>query len=234
MEWFTAAFRLIRLKVSRLRQEWLRPIGGPVGRMRRRLVLLIGMCSIAAAVFAFPGTVMSTGSRLCKTAVFQPRLADFCGAMGIEGIPSHDERLAWEALPAGDCEAIEGYRRRYPKGAFRSVADARLAIVRVDYGPQWTDTTSLRDNLYARDSLPPFPSQHGAEADVEKRAQAEAVERCQDSSFTVPREMARFSSADLTKKRQSCRGSADGGFACSMSFTAVCHMRIRLPRQVCG
>lgn len=234
MTLLAALLRLLRLKVWRFRQAWLKPVGGRAGRMRRRMVLLIGGCTFLVAVVSFPGTFMSATSRLCKTRILQPRLGDICGDAGVEGIPARAERIAWEAIPSGDCEGLDRYRSKYPKGAFRSAADARLAIVRVDYSSEWTVRTNLRDNLYVRDSMPPFASRKAAEVDAENRALKEASQRCQDFSITVPKDMVHLLSANLAKEQSTCRSAAQGGFVCSMEFSAVCHTRQRLLRQICG
>src|SRR4029453_67872 len=92
----------------------------------------------AAASLAFDPFGVASG--VCAIPGPQPGLSDSCGIFGLGGRPSKAERLAWEARPTGNCEALRKHISSFPDGVFRTKAADLLTARKISYVNSWQPT----------------------------------------------------------------------------------------------
>ena len=204
---------------------------GPTKRLTRRLayggVSTAGLAAIAAIGFNTFGMT----SKLCTMPQPQPSLSDMCGAMGLGGVPSRVERLAWAAMPAGSCPALREHIRRFPEGAYRGEAADLITARKVTYEDTWTSVTR---------GLAQFEPPDGAGAPNEAAAKARALDRAKADAERLCRSFGagtlfRFVSASSRAETWRCAPSG-GGIACGFDGQAECGLQERhqVERESCG
>lgn len=193
------------------------PARGPIARLARRLTYG-GIASAASAVlFAFALNFMQVQNNVCTIPFGQPLLSDTCGALGLGERPTHQERIAFEALPPGDCTALEVYRDQFEDSPLREIVDSRLNARVTEQEEQWV-AGERRLALFV-----------GGATDTEARARAgqHAEQLCHGFAATTQFRLDR----SVATGTFSC---ADG--ACGISGEAICQLQERqvVTHDICG
>lgn len=193
------------------------PARAPMARLVRRITLGSVASALTAGLFVFAMNFMSVQDHACTVSLGQPALGDVCGALGLGNQPTHAERVAFEALPPGDCTALSAYRDAHEDSPLRAIADSRLNARVTTQEEQWV-VGERRLSLYA-----------GGASDAEARARAStrADQLCR--GFTATTQF-RFDRSDI-----------DGAYTCEdgvcgISGEAVCRLQERqlITRETCG
>ncbi len=194
---------------ARIAGQPVPPARGPRRRLARRLLWsAAGGAATALAASAF--AVFAAQDAVCGApGFFQPTVSDACGALGLGHRPAQKERLAWEALPAKDCAALREHIARFPAGALRPSAEARLAARQLQARERWVP--DVRGVPISTEETEPAQRLE-AEARALAEAEAKRVATAACSSFTG-RDF-RFDPsrgrADLKDPVWQCRRHADG------------------------
>lgn len=228
MSAFAALWRLLRIRVRRARRDWQRPKGGPAGRLRRRLALGGFVLTFLFAALAFPDSIFRSAKALCELPPDRSGFSDFCGDVGVPGIPARPERLAWEAVRPGDCQMLRDYARRFPSGVFRDETQRRLAARRVERSSAWTSSRrEVRGFISRRQS--PLATREAAVADARDQVAGDARELgCQ----TID-EHQRLMRVEIMAATPTCRQITDG-YTCSLDYRAICHLAEQRAVEICG
>ncbi len=201
---------------------------GPAQRLMRRAAAGSGGFVLAAVALAFALNAFHVQNGLCRVAGLQPGLSDACGALHLGDAPSRAERIAWQARPAGDCEALRAHIARFPDGAYRSQAADLLQGALVSRAE--TYTPAPRDvRGYVRQSEQAFASVAQAQADARARAltDAEQIACAPHDAFE------RAAGASLDTVRFDCR-ARPGGQVCAADYAATCKIEARALTERCG
>lgn len=202
------------------------PARGPMHRIVRRLAFGGGASAIVAALFAFSVNAVGMQDQFC--ALPAPGLSDACGAIGLGNRPTREERVAWEARPAGDCAALRAHIERFPDGAYRGQAADILAAVVTERAADFTPTPREARG-YVRQSERGFASEALAQADALTRAEADAR-----TTLCAPRDAnERLAGVAVTPGASDCRQSPAGGTVCSLDYAATCQIEARALIERC-
>jgi len=193
------------------------PARGPMARLVRRLTLGSLVSALTAGLFAFAMNLMSVQDHVCSVELGQPALGDVCGALGLGNQPTHSERVAFEALPPGDCAALEAYRDRYETSPLREIADSRLNARLTTQEERWV-AGERRLALFAGGA---------SEGEARARATTRAEQLCRGFAATTQFRLDRSEHAGAYL----CE---DG--ACGIAGEAVCHLQERqvIEHDTCG
>jgi serine/threonine-protein kinase len=209
-----------------------RPAPKPQGPWKRRLHRTTGSISLglALAAGAFATNAVNLQQHLCTLPLAQPGLSDACGAAGLGGRPSRPERLAWAALPAGDCAALRRFVSDWPSGLHRPEADARLTARSVTRTERW-EPKEVRISQYLSEAEAAAVTETRAREQALAAGQRDAEQRCR----LYPGGNHRFVGAVAEPGEWRCHREAAGWF-CSSQGTAVCRMEARVVTEVerCG
>ncbi len=193
------------------------PAKGPMARLVRRLTIGSIASAIVACAFGFATNVLSVQDQVCTMPIGQPGVSDACGALGLGNRPTHEARVAFDALPPGDCTALERFRDAYESSPLRAIADSRLSARTTTQDVTWV-ANDRRLTMFA-----------GGATEVEARARAatRAASLCAGFAATT---QYRVASAEATGSF-SCEGGA-----CGISGEAICHVQERelVMRERCG
>ena len=216
---------------AKLQGEAPPPPRSRLARLRRRIALgsLAGATGVALSVVGL--NLMSVQDPLCAAPVLQPALSDACGSLGLGHRPTWQERLAWAALPPGDCDALRQHITAFPQGAFRSAAADRLAAAKTERQSTW-QPVEHRLRLYVpRANAKPAPHQDAAKAQALDRGQAQADALCQ--GFAGTRSFRVSAPARIEPSGWQCTASAT--VTCSLEGHAVCGLeeQIVTEHEVC-
>ena len=206
------------------------PSKGPMKRLVRRLTLSsAGAFGLGALVFGF--NVFSAQDPVCGVPLMQPRISDWCGALGLGNRPTKAERVAWESREPGSCAALRTHVERFPQGAHRADAADMLAARRVTQKETWTPSTR---------KLALYVSQDEAASSNEAAAQVSALSRGQVSAERLCKNFAattsfRFTSAKPVVETWNCSRIAKG-VTCGFEGEAVCTVEERRVQEYesCG
>jgi hypothetical protein len=196
------------------------PARGPMARLVRRLTIGGMASALTAGLFAFAMNFMSVQDHACTVPLGQPFLSDACGALGLGNRPTHRERVAFEALPPGDCAALSAYRGAYEDSPMRARVDSRLADRRVNAEEQWVPFSRQHPVMFAPADGAPAPSEAAARAAALERARPQAERLCRN--FTAS-SLFRFKGAAPVAQAWSCARQA-GGFVCGFEGIAQCEI----------
>jgi hypothetical protein len=127
---------------------------GPMKRLMRRLTVSSMASAIGLGGLAFGFNVFSAQDQVCAVPLFQPQIADVCGALGVGHRPTRTERVAWEGREAGSCAALRTHVERFPSGAYRQEAADLLAARRVTQTEIWTPSTRRLTLFQGQDAAP--------------------------------------------------------------------------------
>ena len=153
------------------------PARGPAARLFRRASAGSAAGALVAALWIVATNTGGVQNKFCTIPGAQPWLSDTCGAMGVGGRPSHDERIAWDARPAGSCTALRAFIARYPDSPYRSKAADLLAAATSVQAANYSAAPRTVHG-YVRQSEHAFASVQAAQADARARAQADATTLC--------------------------------------------------------
>jgi hypothetical protein len=199
---------------------------GPKARLARRLTYGAISSTGMALLWAFTVNAFGVTSKVCTLPGPQPTLADACGAMRIGGQPTRDERVDWQTLPKGDCQALRDYVARHSDSPYRSRA-ADL-ITAGERGGPWTNATRRVSIYVAATDGTPAVSDEAARSDALRRGKVEADRACGlFAAGTVFRNV----SAYATAVSWSCP-RAGGGVQCGFKGIATCTLQAQAER--CG
>ncbi len=198
-----------------------RDVPRPKGPLRRAMARTgLGGGVFAALAFGFLADVASVQKQACSLAYVQPGLSDICGALGLGDKPTREARLAFEALPPGDCAALEGFRDRFETSPLRAIADSRLANPRIMREERWEPYDRQDPVLFQPAYDPPAASEADARAATLARAQEQAETVCR--GFATG-ETFRYLGAAPRDLDWRCEVST-GGHVCSVEGFAGCQV----------
>lgn len=201
---------------------------GPIQRLRRRVTYGSLLTSVAAAAGAFGSNTFHLQDKACAAPQF---VSDACGSLGLGSRPAKTERLAWQALRAGNCDDLKSFLGHFPAGTLGERARSLLADHHVSESPIRTVVTHqlvLRQS--PSDTARPTLAQ--AKADALNRAQQNAVNLCNGFAGTS---RYRFKSATIDVQQWDCEKNG-GGFSCGFDGQAICELEERTVRtdESCG
>jgi hypothetical protein len=202
---------------------------GPARRLRRRLTWGATI-PVIGAVAAFSANVMSIQENVCSAQLLQPSLSDTCGAWGLGNKPTRDEREAWEALPAGDCEALRAHMEAFPKGALHARAAHLISAARLTQVESW-EPSDKRLVLSVSRGTKLFSTGDEGRAEAAKRMQRQAEQTCAGmaaaSNYKLREAVAEISQTECTQYSE--------GVGCASQGWALCkgNIRVLTPSEVC-
>lgn len=199
---------------------------GPAARLRRIAARSAAGSIGAAALAAMAFNAFGVASRVCTIDALQPGLSDNCGAIGLGGRPSRTQRVAWDKLPAGSCEALQSYINRFPDSPMSEQAARLLLAKNVSTLEQWEEV---------KRPLALFvPSGHAAASLA--AAQAAAIERARGDAERLCKtfgsgSLYRYKGAKPVAQTWNCSGTS-----CGFVGIAECRLELRSEREVatCG
>lgn len=201
---------------------------GPAQRLMRRAAAGSGGFGLAALALAFAVNAFHSQDALCQVPGVQPGLSDVCGALRLGDAPSRAERIAWQARPAGSCEALRAHIARFPDGAYRTLAADLLAGARISRAPAFT-AAPRPVRGYVRQSEQTFASAALAQDDARARALTDA----QQLACAPHDAFERGADAHLDTVSFDCR-AMPGGQVCAADYAATCRIEARALLERCG
>ena len=199
------------------------PLPAPKGPARRALKRIgVGALPLLTLAAVFVLNLASVQEMSCSVKTAQPMLADFCGRLGWGGKPTREARLAWQALPAGNCDALLAFRQRYEDSPLRALADSRYAARQKSEREIWSpESRQLR--LFVTQDGESASDLQAAQAAALVRAGSEAQSLCQGFATTA---RFRFRTATPQISEWQCAEYASG-HVCGGRGEAVCELDIR-------
>jgi hypothetical protein len=201
---------------------------------RRRIQTWLGRASvltIIAGAVGFGMNLWGMQGRICSVPFPQPLVSDTCGSMGLGNKPTRRERLEWNALPPGDCKAVEEFIARHKNSPYLPKAAQLLGLRRQVREPMTSDF--LRESpaiSYVRQSAHPLASRMAAEVSARRQAEADAA-----VSLCAPQDPEeRLMRVELITFAPQCREIATAGFFCGADYRARCVMHGHRERDWCG
>ena len=188
-------------------------------------VTLLGCC---VALFGFSRNVYDMQGPVCSARFLRPHLADFCGDHGWGNQPTHDERIAWEALPPGDCAALARYTSRFRTSPLNARAAEWSSLRQTIRDKQYSSYTRVV-GTYVRQGEKPVVSENDAQNSARQAALADAHEQCAPSG-----PFDRLVNVKLLRFQPECRESKGLGYFCGADYQAECQMRGRREHEWCG
>jgi hypothetical protein len=200
-----------------------------MARLMRRLTIGGVASALAASAAGFAVNVFSVQNQVCALPVGQPALSDLCGALGLGDRPNREERIAFEALPPGDCDALSAYREAFEESPLRALVDSRLADRRPAPEPKWTPTTN-RQALYQPQTERSETTLDAARAAALAAAEGQALRLCRTAEASG---FYRVTGVRPVAEQWECEQTG-GSFACSFMGLAECAVDQRETVYVCG
>jgi hypothetical protein len=200
------------------------PAPRPRGRRRRlyRRLTWGGLATgLAALGAAFAGNSLGLQDRSCELGFAQPALSDACGALGLGGRPTKDERLAWATRPTGmdaGCAGLRDFLQRYPRGRYAPVASHLLAARKVEVEQRWTPGERP---LPLRESAIAGPDRNAAEEAALDAARANAEHLCKNIESTG---LFRVRHADVEPQQWDCRPEGKKAWVCAVDGVTRCQL----------
>lgn len=200
---------------------------------RRKGRLLSGVTGVSAALFAyaFLSDFLQLQESICSVSVLQPRASDFCGAHGLGGQPTKEERLAWADVPLTDCNALRDHVSRFPGGAFRDEAADILGARRIARTESWADE-QMRLPLFVTGGAEVYPSESEAQRATLQQATVPAQRLCDNFGVTSSY---RVDGAEPQVQSWRC-SVGSSGTTCSLDGWAMCDVSKRVVEEIeiCG
>lgn len=193
-----------------------RPRPKAPGRRKRFAAGAVGGV-VLAVIVGFAGDVAGLQGALCRL----PGVRAACGAAGLGGVPSRDEKELWASRQAGDCEALRNYLARFADGAYAAEAHRRLQAAIAETRERWT-AEKRRLALTVRQGLDPLGDETAARQNALERGEEEARFVC--DSFKTGEFRLLSAAADPQRWRCEARGS---GVVCGFDGQAVCGVEVR-------
>jgi hypothetical protein len=203
----------------------------PSARLLRRLTIGGAISAVIAIAVPFFSNAFNLQTQICTMPVGQPAVSDLCGAAGLGGRPTRAERIAWTAVPAGECEALRTHVSRFPEGAYRTQAAEMLEARKT-----WTTESWKRSERI----LPVYQGRDGASIPTEAAARAAALARAIPTAKHLCSDLAasgqfRVNSATPEAEAWAC-SSIGGGYVCGFQGRARCAVeeRVVTEHESCG
>jgi hypothetical protein len=197
----------------------------------RSLLSRVTLLGAVGTLLSFGFNVAGVQEKVCSFSAPQPLLSDGCGSLGLGSKPSRAERLAWEALPAGECKAIEGFVSKFKDTAYLDEATHSLELRRLIRASQVSDYARDGDSLaYVRQAPRPFGSRTAAEASARQMAEADAAAgACAPDG---PEEQ--LVRVELIEFKPQCNELPGSGFMCGADYRPRCRMHGKRNIEWCG
>lgn len=194
-------------------------------RRARLLAAWGGGLGLVATLLGFGADLVGFQKPLCKI----PGIHGMCASWGLGGIPTEEEESLWAKRVPGDCEILQDYLARFPKGAYAGEAD-RLIQAAVPVEDESWSPQEQRLPLVVRSTFAPLASENAARTDALARAETEAARTCKGFDGGEYRLVS--ATAEAQGWRCSARGS---GWICGFDGEAVCQVEARkiTQRKVC-
>ena len=197
--------------------------GGPRARprFRRRRLTTAAVAAAVAATLAVSANLVGLQRVICRV----PGVRTGCAAVGVGGVATRREEQVWMSRARGDCEALRGYLKQFPTGAYAAEAHRRLAAV-----ANSTRTSWIRESHEAALEVSAgrsFASEDAARADALARAPEDAELACAGYKST---EFSRLKGARPMPRRWNCSRAAQG-IRCGFAGTSICDVEMRHDEQ---
>ena len=199
-------------------------------KLRRwaRRITLLGTC---VALFSFIWNFNGIQEKACSVRFMQPKVSDICGNLGLGNKPTHAERVAWEKLPPGDCDALADYARRFSTSPLNARAAEWHELRRTLHETNVSDFVREAGELsYVRQAEHSAGSQALAEAGARQAALDDAkASQCApaDADEMLMR-------VELMEFKPQCREIPGAGWFCGADYKPRCLMHGRRLREWCG
>lgn len=108
------------------------PAPPPPTPLRRRHWIAVGLTALP--IIAVLADVSSLQPVLCTA----PGIRWACGRLGIGGVPSPTEQVAWSSRPPGDCDWLRRFLSQHPTGAYSETAERLLQSRRTESIVSWS------------------------------------------------------------------------------------------------
>lgn len=181
-----------------------------------------------ALVVAFALDLAGTQRAVCRL----PGIHSACGMAGLGGVPSAAEKADWAALD-GSCAALRDHLARWPAGALREEAMARLATARMVEVQAWSEPFERRLPVVVGVGQE-FGDEAHARADARDRAVQAARAACDAYGATAAH---RVLEAGFEEGAATCRtAGTPTEFSCGLTGQATCTLSVRVVsrEEVCG
>jgi hypothetical protein len=204
---------------------------GPMMRLRQRLTYSTLSGALIACAGAFGMNSFSVQVKVCGAQVLQPGMSDVCGALGLGGMPTKSERLAWQARRPGNCEDLRNHLGRFPDGAYHSQAQSLLEDRHESKTEIWTPTVRSL-TLVVSEGEGRFANSDLAKADALAIGQDQAERLCSGFGATT---LYRFKFAKPEADRWKC-STVGSGTSCGFEGQAVCQLEVKDTKEdeTCG
>lgn len=197
----------------------------------KTLLSRVTLLGALGTLFSFGFNVAGVQEKACSFSAPQPLLSDSCGALGLGSKPPREERLAWAALPAGDCKAIEGFVSKYKDTAYLEKATHSLELRRSVRAVSVTNYARDGVNLaYVRQAPRPLGSRTAAEASARQLAETDAATAACAPDGPEERRVR----VELIEFTPQCTEIPGTGFMCGADYRPRCHMTGRRLIEWCG
>jgi hypothetical protein len=206
-------------------QQLLRGDTDEVGALRakpKRPITLMTALPMAAIFIGFWADVASVQKQVCSVQFVQPRLSDFCGALGLGNKPTKVERLAWEDVDQNSCVQLGAYIRDYSHGAYTSIANALLSVASLEESEVWT--SKQKPQVMTLELVQePKALERQAKRQAAMRIEELAAQRC--SNFAASTDH-RLSDVKVENLSYQCAKHSDG-YRCSVVADTTCVVDVR-------
>jgi hypothetical protein len=206
---------------------------GPMKRLLRRLTISSAVSALGLVGFAFATNTLGLQDRTCSLPLGQSWLSDACGAIGLGGRPTKDERIAWERRLPGSCEALREHLRRFPEGVYRMTANALLNARSVQVEQRWAPTAQHSLDLYVGRDAPPVAGEAAARESALARGRPLAERHCRNF-VAAGSGLYRYKDARVEASEWQCT-RITGGVLCGFLGQARCLLdeRSDIERESC-
>ncbi len=143
-------------------------------------------------------------------------------------MPSDVQRETYETLPKGDCNALDDYRKRFPKSPFDEKIQRRMLFKREIFSDNWTARAERRAPRYVSAQMTAFDSEKAAIDDARSHAMASAKRECSGDN-----DLRRFVSATIDEAVPACRANTVGHIY-ALHYEVICMVQTREITDVCG
>ncbi len=206
-----------------------KPASAKAKRLMRRVTLAAAFSTITAVLGAFGLDAMNSQALVCRAPVLQPTLSDTCGYLHLGNMPTREERVDFEAIPSGSCEALSAYRAKHESSPLRPVVDSRLNDRHPSSEPLWTARTVSLPLFHSADETT-YPSLAAAQQGAPKSAEGEGRRLC---NTLVTSGNFRLNGLRVNADKWQCDKTTDG-YRCGFDGTVVCETGEKSVSYVCG
>lgn len=209
--------RFLRFRWHQFSRRLRRPAGGPLGKFRRRYLLLSGVVVTLIGLVGWTEEVGQWAGEQCRESG-SDAWQDQCYNLGLPNLPNPEERAAWRGVTPGSCKDLSDFLASHPDGFYHSDAREKLSSASPVLVVSETDTVEPTEEFIGFGE--PMASERDARADAIGRATTEAEGRgCPAGLFADPVPEPKIEQDELRCITTSL------GFQCSLKYTRVCRGR---------